>query len=538
MFDQIITCSFYRQKHLEAPLLEERLAYLQHWVARERSLHTLKSIAHYLLRIVEYLNLDTHKIITFAEIEKAANKWGHYQSNHPMKQAAFSKTGEERFIWYARDWLKKLNRLEVLPEEKTPLFNKIFERRKALRRHTAAPLLKERLMYLQYCADNGTTEGNLRRISQYLLIVMQYLNFNEPRTVSISEIEKAADSWANNEKIYRRENEYSKFAKARFIRDASAWFEMLDCLKKKEKQPIPFEEYMNKYNDYMRYEQGLSENTIDGRFFQIKDFLINIHEKKKSFIEMTPLVIDEILTKKYNVDGYSRRTVQSYASVIRSFLKYAENQTWCQKNLAASIKAPRVYRYESLPSSPSWSNVKKLLENTKTDNRTDIRDYAILMLLSIYGMRCSEVVNLCLEDLDWKNEHIYLRRAKRSKPQIFPLTKIVGESILRYIKEVRQNNCSLREVFICRRSPYRSLGTSTVYQIVSRRLKPLNLNIKHHGPHALRHACATHLINEGVTLKEISDHLGHQGLETTRIYAKVDLVNLRKVADFNLGDLL
>ena len=57
--------------------------------------------------------------------------------------------------------------------------------------------------------------------------------------------------------------------------------------------------------------------------------------------------------------------------------------------------------------------------------------------------------------------------------------------------------------------------------------KPLALKIKHHGPHALRHTCATHLINEGVSLKEISDHLGHQGLETTRIYTKVDLVSLR-----------
>ena len=191
-----------------------------------------------------------------------------------------------------------------------------------------------------------------------------------------------------------------------------------------------------------------------------------------------------------------------------------------------------------MPSSPSWGDVKKLLAEVKTNDPTDIRDYAILMLLSIYGMRCSEVVNLRLEDLDWKKEQLYLRRAKRSKPQIFPLTKVVGEGILRYIKEVRPNNCSLREVFICRRSPYRPLNTSTIYQIVSRKLKPLNLNIKHHGPHALRHACATHLINEGVTLKEISDHLGHQGLDTTRIYTKVDLTNLRKVSDFHLGDLL
>ena len=74
--------------------------------------------------------------------------------------------------------------------------------------------------------------------------------------------------------------------------------------------------------------------------------------------------------------------------------------------------------------------------------------------------------------------------------------------------------------------------------IVSSNLKPLNLKIKHHGPHALRHACATHLLNEGFSLKEISDHLGHQGYETTKVYTKVDLVNLRKVADFDLGDLL
>lgn len=153
-------------------------------------------------------------------------------------------------------------------------------------------------------------------------------------------------------------------------------------------------------------------------------------------------------------------------------------------------------------------------------------------------MRCSEVVHLRLDDLDWKNEQLYLRRAKRSKPQIFPLTKMVGEAILRYIKEVRPNSYSLREIFITRRSPYRPLDTSAIYQIVSKRLKHLAPDIKHHGPHALRHACATRLINEGVTLKEISDHLGHQGLDTTRIYAKVDLVSLRKVADFQMGDLI
>ena len=153
-------------------------------------------------------------------------------------------------------------------------------------------------------------------------------------------------------------------------------------------------------------------------------------------------------------------------------------------------------------------------------------------------MRRSEVAGLKLQDIDWKNEQIYLRRAKRSKPQVFPLSKTVGEAILRYLKEVRPRHCKLKELFIIRRSPYKALAATNIYAIVNRRLKPLNLPIKHHGPHALRHACATHLINEGFTLKEISDHLGHQELETTRIYTKVDLVNLRKVADQNWEGLL
>ena len=140
--------------------------------------------------------------------------------------------------------------------------------------------------------------------------------------------------------------------------------------------------------------------------------------------------------------------------------------------------------------------------------------------------------------LNWHDETIYLKRAKGAKPQVFPLVKAVGDAILKYLTHVRPTKINLRSVFICMKAPYRPLTSSAVYPIVSKYVTPLNLQIKHHGPHALRHACATHLINIGVSLKEISDYLGHQGLETTRIYSKVDLTNLRKIAEFDLGGLL
>jgi site-specific recombinase XerD len=66
----------------------------------------------------------------------------------------------------------------------------------------------------------------------------------------------------------------------------------------------------------------------------------------------------------------------------------------------------------------------------------------------------------------------------------------------------------------------------------------MGLTLPHYGSHVLRHACATHLLAQGLSLKEIGDHLGHRSPEATCIYAKVDLVALRTVADFSLEDLL
>lgn len=225
--------------------------------------------------------------------------------------------------------MKRLNRIESLPEQKIPFFNKVFERRKALLRHIEAPLLEERLKYLQYWADSGAKDGSLRRIAQYLLVIMDYLNFFELRMVSVIEIENAAESWASNKVLHLRKGNYSKFAKVRFVNDASHWFDMLGCLQKPGAQPIPFKEELDKYNDYMLKEQGLSEKTIYGRSFQLKDFLKNVSEKKKILATISPLDIDEVLAKKHDVDGYSRRTVQTYASVIRSLLNFRRCNKTC-----------------------------------------------------------------------------------------------------------------------------------------------------------------------------------------------------------------
>ncbi len=159
MLVQLIKRAYYLQKHLEAPLLKEREDYLQQCADKGAARSTLKSVANYLLRIVQFLPLgDVVEKVSIADIERCAKDWGNLQLNHPMKRK-YSKTGEQRFTWFCIDWLKRIDRLAPLPEENEPLFLKLFGRRHALKRHTNAPLLKERLDYLQYWAGLGASNS-------------------------------------------------------------------------------------------------------------------------------------------------------------------------------------------------------------------------------------------------------------------------------------------------------------------------------------------------------------------------------------------
>jgi site-specific recombinase XerD len=175
-----------------------------------------------------------------------------------------------------------------------------------------------------------------------------------------------------------------------------------------------------------------------------------------------------------------------------------------------------------------------LLATTEGDRPADIRDRAILLLLAVYGLRAGEVRHLRLEDFDWEQELLSVTCPKTRQTRTYPLSRLVGDAVLRYLKEVRPRSVH-RELFLALHAPIRPLRE--LWGIVAKRLRPLGVSIPHHGPHALRHACAAHLLAQGLSLKEIGDHLGHRDPDATRLYAKVDLVGLRQVGDFDLGGL-
>jgi site-specific recombinase XerD len=247
--------------------------------------------------------------------------------------------------------------------------------------------------------------------------------------------------------------------------------------------------------------------------------------------------VDDALFGKLHQQGYARASVRIYAESLRAFFRYAQTRGWCRRGLAEAIHAPRMFSHDTLPSGPSWDDVQRLLAMTEGNSPVAIRDRAILLLLSIYGCRAGEAVRLRLEDLDWQREQIRFTRSKSSLHQVYPLSRSVGDAILRYLKEVRPNS-SFREVFVSLNAPVRPLGRDALWWVVSRRLRSLGLSLRHYGPHTLRHSCATRLLEQGFTMKEIGDHLGHRHPDATSVYAKVDLAGLRQVAAFEMGGLL
>lgn len=538
MLEQIIKRKFYLAKHLVAPLLAEREEYVGYFHAKGRSRHYLLSIADYTLLIVRLLNLKngTQAPVPVSAIEAAADKWANMELNHPMKRR-YSATGKLKFITIALGWLQRIGRLEPQFEDSKTLINELFFKRHIKKKYLSAPFLQERLSYLLEWKNNGASQFQLREIANYQLHIIHYLRLTELRPVTEPEICHAAQVWSNESGIHGRTNNHSMYAEMRFLRFAKGWLDSMGLLIRNKKE-VPFMDYMMQYLTDLLEERGYSPRTIEGRYSQLKTFLEEVKKKCNTLAGLTPAIIDGILYKRHEEDGCSRITVSGIASLYRSFLRYASAQGWCRQGLAETVKAPRVYHLDSLPSAPAWEEIQKAIDSKNTNNPTAIRDYAILLLLAVYGLRCSEVVGLNLKDFNWKKEQLHLRRAKGCKPQIFPLIRSVGDAVIRYIKEVRQNESCLKYLFLCRRSPYRPMSTSSVYALVSRSLKPLNLNLRHYGPHCLRHGCATRLINSGFSLKEIADQLGHQQLDTTRIYAKVDMVSLRKVAAMHWEGLL
>ena len=416
------------------------------------------------------------------------------------------------------------------------MFNQLFNCPRAVERHMTMPLVEQRLHYLARGVEQGATKQTLCHVAQMQLVVIEQLGLTADGKITSPQIEAAADRWAALQ-LRQRKTKDCRRTRMRFLCVATRWLRFLDRLDVPELPPNGYAHLVKEFADYMEAEKGLSANTIRTECFCVEKFLNFLWSWHDSLQELTVGGLDQALAQYEGHQRLERVSLRTKLSSLRAFFRYAEMRGWCTQGLAAAIALPRIFKSETLPLGPSWQEVQRLLASTEGDRPTDIRDRAILMLLAVYGLRSAELRCLKLEDVDWEGEVILVTRFKARRKQLYPLSHTVGDAILRYLKEVRPG-APYREIFISRRAPLQPLSGPGIWNIVSSRLRSLDVTVSHFGPHSLRHACATRLLSQGLSLKEVGDHLGHRSPDATRWYAKVDLTGLREVADFNIGGLL
>lgn len=392
-------------------------------------------------------------------------------------------------------------------------------------RHLEAPFLQERERYLRNCADSGATPGALSVKRNELIWIAHFLPATAPQGVDIEQL---------NELVRHRAALHTGVTMGdRMIVVARPWLRFLGWWR----EPVvtlAYQCHLDAYIEWMRNERGFSPTTVNQWQGRIRQFLQWCEETGRDLKRLRPGDIDAYFI--HNAARWGRISVKTITGALRIFLRYAAAQGLCDSRLATALRTPRVYAQESLPSAPGWNDVQRILATTLADEPADIRNRAILMLLSIYGLRRGEVVALRLDQIDWAGRTLHVFRLKRRQPQIYPLLATVAEALARYIDTVRPHS-SAPEIFLGLKAPHRPLTPSAIFDFVNDKFKALGIQAKHRGPHALRHACAARLVAQGLSFKEIGDHLGHQSSSATMTYAKVDMRALREVGDFDLGDL-
>lgn len=402
--------------------------------------------------------------------------------------------------------------------------------------HRHGPFVEERARYLRHLRERGWKRATIIGTACKLAAFSARVEIECEGGVSIAEIEAAADDWLKQPGHHFRRAVGPHKAGTKFVSDATKWLRFLGRFREDPFVPNLHADLLGEFERFLEQERGLSPRTIKTRHAHIAPFLAWLEQQHRTLDGVTVLDVERFLALPRS-RPWSRVTVSGCVASLRSFFRYAGRRKWCAPNIGEAIEAPRLYTFEGLPVGPSWAQVRQLIAGIGREKPRDIRDRAIISLLAVYGFRSSEVCRLRLEDLDWDRELVLLLRTKQPRVHQYPLVREVGDAILRYLRNARPQT-DRREVFLGVLPPFAPLTVPGLGTMVELRLKSLGIRLPHYGPHALRHACASHLLAEGLSLKEIGDHLGHTDPRSTRVYAKVGLEGLREVARFDLGGLL
>jgi len=296
--------------------------------------------------------------------------------------------------------------------------------------------------------------------------------------------------------------------------------------------PRPFDQVVNDYTQALRDQRGLCPEGIYNSRLVCQAFAEYVVKRGVDDLSsITSKIVHAFVTE---LGGqYSRKTMSGRCSSLRGFLRHLYRRGVTTTDLSPFVIAPRLYRHEKCPRYITTSQIEAILAVVDRTTAVGRRDFAMMLLLATFGLRGREVVRLELDDIDWRHNRFRVPSRKAGNTTWYPLPPEVGNAILAYLQDGRPKTQS-RRVFLSVKAPFSPLVYTAALGIQVRKYMALaDVHVERPGTHTFRYSCAQRLFAGGFPLKTIGDFLGHRKADSTQLYTKIAIEQLREVS---LGD--
>lgn len=296
-----------------------------------------------------------------------------------------------------------------------------------------------------------------------------------------------------------------------------------------EAQPAaltPMQAFLQQYQNFLQMRRNLAPRTIEGHVQTAQRFLAPWAEQNPSvtFGALSAVAVTTFLLR--DSERLSTGAAKNVLHQLRSLLRFAHQMGCLPHDLAVTVPPVASWHATRLPPILSSRDVETLLAVCAPAPAPGRRDYAVLLLLARLGLRAHEVSRLTIDDLDWRAGELVVSGKNRRVDRL-PLPTDVGAAIAAYLQHERPKTSS-RQLFLNVRAPHHGMSRGGVFLVVTRACRRSGLALM--GPHRLRHALATTMLQHGANLPTIGQILRHRDLQSTAVYAKVDRAALRTVA--------
>ncbi len=293
---------------------------------------------------------------------------------------------------------------------------------------------------------------------------------------------------------------------------------------KRERPPLP--PLLEEYRQYRRTHCGVSDWTLRRDIDTASAFVALLRRRRRSIEQICLQDVDAFIRKV--AARLSTSTVVDTCSSLRAFLRFLHATGRLTADLASGVMGPRFAWSRRPPRTLPWEDVRRILKSIekKPPGR---RDFAIILLLSTYGLGAAEVLALRLDDIDWKGSVIRAYRPKTNVTIELPLLPAVARALSDYLRRERPPAKGNAHLFLRKNMPYQPLTSGAIRHRIRHWAKLAGITGEVIGAHVFRHSHATRQVDAGANIKVVSDILGHRSVSSTSVYIRVALKRLRTV---------